>query len=92
MNTSSTVHPELAPAAPKPAVPSRHRLALLVLIGVYPLITAIIYAVAPFTAGWEIWQRNLVVAPIMVVTMVYFMIPAIQSRFRGFLTGQRKAV
>ncbi len=71
------------------AVPSRHRLALLVLVGVYPLITAIIYGVAPFTAGWEIWQRNLVVAPIMVAAMVYGMIPFIQTRFRAFLSPRR---
>lgn len=75
----------------KPAVPSRHRMALLTLVGVYPLITAIIYAVVPFTAGWEIWQRNLVVAPIMVAAMIYVMIPTIQTRFRAFLTGAREA-
>jgi antibiotic biosynthesis monooxygenase (ABM) superfamily enzyme len=78
-----------APVA-RPTAPNRHRLALLVLIGVYPLITAIIYGVAPFTAGWEIWQRNLVIAPIMVAAMVYGMIPFIQTRFRAFLSAGRK--
>jgi antibiotic biosynthesis monooxygenase (ABM) superfamily enzyme len=78
-----------AQASQRPALPSRHRLALLVLVGVYPLITAIIYGVAPFTVGWEIWQRNLVVAPIMVAAMVYGMIPFIQARFRAFLSAPR---
>ena len=78
-------------ASQQPAVPSRHRLALLVLVGVYPLITAIIYAVAPFTAGWEVWQRNLLVAPIMVAAMVYGMIPFIQTRFRAFLTAGHRS-
>ncbi len=76
-------------ASQRPALPSRHRLALLVLVGVYPLITAIIYGVAPFTVGWEIWQRNLVVAPIMVAAMVYGMIPFSQARFRAFLSPPR---
>lgn len=75
-----------APAAPaRPAGPNRLRFSLLVLIGVYPLITAISYAVAPFTAGWQIWQRGLLVAPIMVPCMVYVLIPFIQTRFRSFI-------
>lgn len=95
MTAFATLHNETATADTAPRsrapVPSRHRMALLTMVGVYPLITAIIYAVAPFTTGWEIWQRNLVVAPLMVAVMVYFMIPRIQTRFRRFLTGQRKA-
>jgi antibiotic biosynthesis monooxygenase (ABM) superfamily enzyme len=84
--TNATIAPA-QPATPSAAV--RARLALLVLIGVYPLITAIIYAVAPFTAGWEIWQRNFVIAPLMVVAMIYFVIPIIQRRFGRFIaTGK----
>ena len=79
-----------APAVEKPTGPSpaaRARLALLVLIGVYPLITAIIYAVAPFTEGWLIWERNIVIAPLMVVAMIYFVIPTIQKRFGKFIAS-----
>jgi antibiotic biosynthesis monooxygenase (ABM) superfamily enzyme len=82
---SNAVLPDAVPA--NASVPSRHRLALLIVIGVYPLITAIIYVVSSFTAGWEIWQRNFIVAPVMVAAMVYVMIPAIQKRFRRFLGG-----
>lgn len=72
--------------APRPAARlDRFRFSLLVLVGVYPLITAISYAVAPLTAGWEIWQRGLVVAPVMVPVMVYGLIPFIQSRFGRFI-------
>jgi antibiotic biosynthesis monooxygenase (ABM) superfamily enzyme len=75
-----------SPAAPaRPAGPNRLRFALLVLVGVYPLVTGISYAIAPLTAGWEIWQRGLLLAPIMVPAMVYGLIPFIQSRFRGWL-------
>lgn len=79
-----------APAPAKPAGPSaaaRARLATLVLIAVYPLITAIIYAVAPFTEGWPIWERNFIVAPLMVVAMIYFVIPTIQKRFGKFIAS-----
>lgn len=83
--------PTTTPAA-KPAgisAAARARLAGLVLIAVYPLITAIIYAVAPFTEGWAIWERNFVVAPLMVVAMIYIIIPTIQKRFGKFIaTGK----
>jgi antibiotic biosynthesis monooxygenase (ABM) superfamily enzyme len=78
----------LASTAPaRPAAPNRLRFSLLVLIGVYPLVTGISYAIAPFTAGWEIWQRGLLLTPIMVPAMVYGLIPFINARFRGWLVG-----
>jgi antibiotic biosynthesis monooxygenase (ABM) superfamily enzyme len=64
---------------------SRPRFALLVLAGVYPLITGLLYVVLPLLAGWPIWRVTLVVAPIMVTVMVWGLIPAVQRIFRGFL-------
>ena len=65
--------------------PNRAKFSLLVLIGVYPLVTAISYAIGPFTAGWEIWLRGLLLTPIMVPAMVYGLIPFIQARFGRWL-------
>lgn len=64
---------------------SRPRFALVVLAGVYPLITALLYLIFPLTDGWTIWQRTLVVAPLMVVLMIWGLIPGVQKAFRGFL-------
>jgi antibiotic biosynthesis monooxygenase (ABM) superfamily enzyme len=64
---------------------SRPRFALLVLAGVYPLITALLYLVLPLLDGWSIWQETLVIAPIMVTIMVWGLIPAVQRVFSGFL-------
>ncbi len=64
---------------------SRPRFALLVLLGAYPTITAILYVVVPFTSGWSIWQRTLLVAPAMVAAMVWGVIPVVQQRFRTFI-------
>ena len=64
---------------------SRPRFALMVLIGVYPLITALLYLVMPLTEGWSIWQRTLVIAPIMVGLMIWGLIPSVQHLFRRFL-------
>jgi|GEM_PF-1178678 len=72
--------------APRPTPRfSRPRFALLVLGGAYPVITAILYAVIPVTGGWAIWQRTLLVAPLMVAAMVWGVIPVVQSRFRSFI-------
>ncbi|MER8382405.1 MULTISPECIES: hypothetical protein [unclassified Mesorhizobium] len=64
---------------------SRLRFALLVLLGVYPLITAILYMVFPLTKEWQIWQRTLVIAPLMVSIMIWGLIPGVQRAFRGFI-------
>jgi antibiotic biosynthesis monooxygenase (ABM) superfamily enzyme len=68
---------------------ARTRMALLVLVAVYPVITGLIYLVAPFTPDWPVWERNIVVAPLMVIAMIYFIIPGIQARFGRFIaTGK----
>jgi antibiotic biosynthesis monooxygenase (ABM) superfamily enzyme len=64
---------------------SRPRFALLVLAGVYPLITALLYIVLPLLRGWSIWQETLLIAPLMVTMMVWGVIPAIQTRFQRFI-------
>jgi EmrB/QacA subfamily drug resistance transporter len=63
---------------------SRRRFALLVLLGVYPVITALLYFVVPLTGGWALWQRTLLIAPVMVASMVWGVIPAVQKQFRAF--------
>jgi antibiotic biosynthesis monooxygenase (ABM) superfamily enzyme len=88
--TASAGNTNTAPAAPvRPSAAARARLAALVVVAVYPLITAIIYGVAPLTEGWPVWQRNFVIAPLMVVAMIYLVIPTIQRRFGKFIaTGK----
>lgn len=81
----STVAQPAARPTTRPAGPNRFRFALLVLIGVYPLVTAISYALAPLTAGWQIWQRGFLLVPIMVFAMVWGLIPFIQARFGRWL-------
>jgi antibiotic biosynthesis monooxygenase (ABM) superfamily enzyme len=64
---------------------SRVRFASLVLVGAYPLITALLYLVLPLTGGWALWQRTLLVAPLMVAAMVWGVIPIVQRRFHAFI-------
>lgn len=64
---------------------SRPHLALAMFLPVYPFITALLYVVLPFTEGWAIWQRTLLIAPVMVVTMVFVIAPLVQKCFSGFI-------
>ena len=93
MTVQSAAIASTAATSAKPAGPSlaaRTRMALLVLVAVYPVITGLIYLVAPFTEGWPVWERNFIVAPLMVIAMVYIIIPTIQARFGRFIaTGKR---
>ena len=92
MSIQSATATATAAAPAKPAGPSlaaRTRMALLVLVAVYPVITGLIYFVAPFTEEWPVWERNFIVAPLMVAAMVYFIIPGIQSRFGRFIATGR---
>lgn len=65
--------------------PVRHRQFLVTLLGVYPIITLLLYVVLPMTAGWPIWQTTLIVAPLMVAIMVFWLIPTIQRFFGRFI-------
>lgn len=56
-------------------IPSKLRLAFLMLAAVYPFVTAILYVLLPLTEGWPIWARTLILAPVMVFSIVYAIAP-----------------
>ncbi|MBN8632002.1 MAG: hypothetical protein J0L76_14245 [Rhodobacterales bacterium] len=65
--------------------PSRIRFAVLVFLGVYPLVTVLQLILLPLTQGWSLPLRNLVFVPVMVTCMVWGLIPFIQTRLRHLL-------
>lgn len=65
--------------------PSRFRLSVFIFFFVYPLVTLVLYALMNVTDGWTIWQRNLIMIPIIVAAMVYLIIPFIQKRLGRWL-------
>ncbi|MCL6706041.1 hypothetical protein M8R20_03410 [Pseudomonas sp. R2.Fl] len=65
--------------------PSKLRLSVLMFAAVYPLVTALLYLLFPLTEGWTLWQRTLVLAPIMVLSIVYGVAPAIHRNFGWFI-------
>ncbi|WP_245485095.1 hypothetical protein [Ciceribacter ferrooxidans] len=67
--------------------PSKLRLAMIMLVAVYPFVTALLYIVLPLTESWPLWQRTLVIAPVMVFSIIYGIAPAIH-RHLGWLVAR----
>ncbi|ANB36304.1 antibiotic biosynthesis monooxygenase (ABM) superfamily enzyme [Rhodovulum sulfidophilum] len=65
--------------------PSRPRLALLVGIGVWPIITTLLYLIRPVSQGWPVLLTTLALTPAMVIIMVWGLLPAIHRYFGKFL-------
>lgn len=82
----------MTPISTSRPIPSKHRLALLMLLVIYPFVTAILYVLMPLTEGWPIWARTALLAPIMVLSIVYGIAPAIQKHFAWFILRQPRLV
>lgn len=87
MNTQATTH-----AAARKPNPSKLRLALLMVVAVYPIITALLYVVMPLTQGWDIWQRTLILAPVMVCAIVFYVAPTIQAHLGWFVARMPRPI
>jgi antibiotic biosynthesis monooxygenase (ABM) superfamily enzyme len=68
------------------------RMALVMTVFVYPVVTLYLYILMPLTPGWEMWQRSLVLVPFMATTIVMLIVPFITRRFGAFIAGKRPAL
>jgi len=75
-----------------PSLAARLRMALVMTVFVYPVVTLYLYVLMPLTPGWELWQRSLVLVPIMASTIVLLVVPFITRRFGSFIAGRKAAV
>ena len=76
----------------QPSLASKLRMALVMTLAVYPVVTLYLYVLMPLTQGWDIWQRSLVLVPFMATTIVLLVVPFIGRHFGGFIAGKKKAV
>lgn len=72
-------------------LPARLRMTLLMTIAVYPVVTFYLYILMPLTDGWPIWQRSLILVPMMAATIVLAVVPFITRYFGAFIAGKRPA-
>lgn len=71
---------------------ARARMAFLMTFAVYPVVVVYASIIGALTPGWEFWQRSLILVPFMASTIVFFIVPFIQTRFGAFIAGKKKAV
>jgi Uncharacterized protein conserved in bacteria len=72
-------------------LPARLRLTALMTLAVYPVVTLYLYILMPLTEGWAIWQRSLILVPMMSATIVLAVVPLINRRFSAFIAGRKRA-
>ena len=65
----------------------RYKQALITWLGVYPLITLILWGVGPIVAPWRLPLRSLVVSALMVVGLTWFVLPPLMRVFHGWMTS-----
>jgi len=75
----------------QPSFASRLRMALVMTLAVYPVVTLYLYVLMPLTQGWDIWQRSLVLVPFMATTIVFGVVPFITRNFGSFIAGEKTA-
>ncbi|WP_316356779.1 hypothetical protein [Devosia sp.] len=73
----------------QPPLSARLRMALIMSVFVYPVVTLYLYILMPLTTGWEMWQRSLILVPFMATTIVMLIVPFITRRFGAFIAGKK---
>jgi len=73
----------------QPSLASRLRMAVIMTLAVYPVVTLYLYVLMPLTPGWQMWQRSLVLVPVMASTIVLLIVPFIGKHFGSFIAGKK---
>jgi antibiotic biosynthesis monooxygenase (ABM) superfamily enzyme len=63
----------------------RWKMAVMIWLGIYPTITALIYIIFPLTKDWPVPLRTLAMTLIAVPVMVFLVLPLIQKWLKNWL-------
>jgi antibiotic biosynthesis monooxygenase (ABM) superfamily enzyme len=76
---------QAAPVRPmKP--PKRWKMWILTCVAIYPIITALGYVLAAVAETLPVWAHFLIMVPIAVALLIFFVMPALTKLFRPWLT------
>jgi antibiotic biosynthesis monooxygenase (ABM) superfamily enzyme len=78
------------PNRPPRRPPPRAKMALLTLLGVYPLSIVVPLLVIPATPGWPHWLQGLVIASVLVASLTWFVMPGMTRISEGWLFGSQE--
>lgn len=70
---------------PRPAGPSRYKLALLTWAGAYAVITVVLATLGPTLASWPLAVRTLVLSALMIAALTWLVMPALTRLFHAWL-------
>jgi antibiotic biosynthesis monooxygenase (ABM) superfamily enzyme len=68
-----------------PRRPPKFKMALITLLGVYPLSMLFPKLVGPFTSAWPPWLKSLLIAALIVVGLTWAVMPALNKLFKKWL-------
>lgn len=69
------------------AEPPRHKLAVVIWLGIYPTTTIALFAIDPLLSTLPLPLRTLAQTAIVVPTMVYLVLPVLKHLFAPWLTS-----
>ena len=85
---STETAPVRGPVAPPP--PSVHVRAVITWIAIFPLVTLGMFAIAPFSEGWNPVLRALVLTLVVVPLAVYLVVPQLMRAYGALVRSRRR--
>jgi uncharacterized protein len=80
------------PDRPPRKPPPRLKLALLTLVGVYPLSMLLPLIVVPVTPAWPSWLRGLLIGSLIVACLTWLVMPSLTRLFEKWLFPQPSTI
>ncbi|MBX7052088.1 MAG: hypothetical protein K1X54_08640 [Flavobacteriales bacterium] len=68
-----------------PQQPKKWKMALLIWLFIYPVITILFYVLSPWMMDWPPFLRTLLLTLILVPLMVFVALPFIHKKFFGWV-------
>ena len=90
MSTTNTNSQHAAPAAPPTGPPTKHQLALMIWVAVFPTLVVLNLTLGPLLQDLNVIVRTFVLATVAVPIVIYGLMPRLQ-RIRGRILSRRAA-
>lgn len=88
MSTANANPQHAAPAAPQPGPPTKHQLALMIWVAVFPTLVVLNLTLGPLLKDVNVILRTFVLATVAVPIVIYGLMPRLH-RVRGRLMARR---
>ena len=90
MSTTNPTAQHAAPAAPPVGPPTKHQLALMIWVAVFPTLVVLNLTIGPLLRDLNVVVRTFVLATVAVPIVIYGLMPRLH-RLRGRILSRRAA-